>query len=145
MSEPPALPRDQCKIDAEHIHLLAAFHFVGAGLASLGLLFLFGHYAIFHSIMDNPKLWEGQKGGPPPVEFFQVFRWFYLIGGAWLVASGVINVISGIFLRARKHRMFSLIVAGLNCVHIPLGTVLGVFTLVVLMRDSVRESYDALE
>ena len=38
-----------------------------------------------------------------------------------------------------------MIVAGLNCVHIPLGTVLGVFTLVVLMRDSVRESYDALE
>jgi hypothetical protein len=27
----------------------------------------------------------------------------------------------------------------------PLGTVLGVFTIVVLMRDSVRELYDALE
>lgn len=145
MSEAPPLPRDQRKIDADHLNLLSIFHFVGAGLALLAMLFLLGHYAMFHAIMDNPKMWENRKGTPPPKEFFDVLKWFYLIAGTWLLGSGVLNVISGFFLRARKRRMFSMIVAGLNCVHIPLGTVLGVFTLIVLMRDSVRESYDALE
>jgi hypothetical protein len=36
----PPLPRDQRKIDADHLNLLAIFHFVGAGLAVLGILFL---------------------------------------------------------------------------------------------------------
>ena len=138
----PPLPRDQRKIDADHLSLLSIFHFVGAGLALLAMLFLLGHYAMFHTIFDNPKMWENQKNGPPPRELFEVFRWFYLIFGAWLVASGVLNVMSGLFIRRKKRRMFSMIVAGLNCVHMPLGTVLGVFTLIVLMRDSVRESYE---
>jgi hypothetical protein len=66
-----------------------------------------------------------------------------LFFGAWFPASGVLNVISGLCLRARKYRAFSLVVACVNCLHIPLGTVLGVFTIVVLVRDSVRELYEA--
>jgi hypothetical protein len=32
-------------------------------------------------------------------------------------------------------------VAGLNCIQIPLGTALGVFTIMVLTRDSVEAVY----
>jgi hypothetical protein len=143
MSELPPIPRDQRKIDADHLKLLSLFHFVGAGLALLGILFLLAHFAMFHAFLSNPKMWQDQKLMPPPAEFFAMFKWFYLVFGAWFFASGALNVISGFCLRARKHRTFSLIVAGINCVHIPLGTVLGVFTIVVLIRDSVRELYDA--
>ena len=52
-------------------------------------------------------------------------------------------MISGFCLHARKHRTFSLIVGGVNFLHLPLGTVLGVFTIIVLIRDSVRELYEA--
>lgn len=84
-----------------------------------------------------------QKQPLPPAEFFAVFKWLYLVLAAWFLASGLLNVISGVCLRARKHRTFSLVVAGINCLHLPLGTVLGVFTIVVLLRDSVRELYVA--
>ena len=143
MNETPPLPRNQRQIDAEHLNLLSIFHFVGTGFAVIGMLFLLAHYAMLHTVFDNPKMWENQKGGPPPAEFFAIFKWFYLIFGIWFAASGVLNVMSGLFIRARKRRTFSMIVAGINCVHVPLGTVLGVFTLIVLMRDSVRESYEA--
>jgi hypothetical protein len=139
----PPLSRDQRKIDADQLNLLVIFHFIGAGLALLGILFLLAHFAIFHAVFANPKMWENQKQGPPPAEFFAIFRWFYLVMGIWFLASGVLNVISGVCLRARKHRTFSTVVAGINCVHMPLGTVLGVFTIIVLMRDSVRELYEA--
>ena len=39
--------------------------------------------------------------------------------------------------------MFSLVVAGLNCMGFPFATVLGVFTFLVLLRESVVELYEA--
>lgn len=144
MTQLAPLPRDQRKIDKDHLNLLAIFHFVGAGLALLGLLFIAGHYALFHTFFANPKMWENQKSGPPPEEFFAIFKWFYLVFAFWFLSSGVLNLLSGLYIRARKHRVFSMIVAGLNCIHVPLGTILGVFTLIVLARDSVRELYDAI-
>ncbi len=141
MNDLPPVFRDQRKVDDNHLKLLSIFHFVVAGFAALGILFLIAHYTIFHFLFTNPKMWENQKGGPPPAEIFAVFKWFYLVGALWCVAFGVLNVLSGLFIRARKHWIFSMFVAGLNCVHIPLGTVLGVFTIIVLIRDSVGESY----
>ncbi len=143
MSDLPPLLRDQRKVDADHLNLLAIFHFVGAGFAVVGLLFLCAHYAFMHFFFANPKLWEGQKGGPPPVEIFAIFKWFYLVFALWLVVSLVLNLISGWSLRARRWRTFSLIVAAVNCLHLPVGTTLGVFTIIVLLRDSVRELYEA--
>ena len=89
-------------------------------------------------------MWENSKQAPPPAAFaqmFEIFKWFYLLGALWFICSGILNVISAFYLRTHKHRTFSLIVAGLNCVHLPLGTVLGIFTIIVLVRDSVRKAY----
>ena len=145
MSPLPPLPRDQRKIDADHLNLLAIFHFVGAGLALLGIAFLVAHYAFMHAMFTNPDIWKNQKQPMPmpPEQIFDMMKWIYLVGAVWFVTSGVLNVISGLCLRARKGRTFSLVVAGINCLHIPLGTVLGVFTIIVLIRDSVRELYSA--
>ena len=71
-----------------------------------------------------------------------IFRFVYAFFGLWFIGSGVLNLISGFCISARKHRTFSIAVAAINCLHIPLGTVLGVFTIIVLMRDSVRDVYE---
>jgi Na+-driven multidrug efflux pump len=144
VTELPPLIRDQRKADADHLRLLSIFHFVGACLAVLGLGFLAIHYLIFHAFLSNPDMWKNQKGGmPPPKEFFAMFKWFYVVFAAWFVISAVLNVLSGIFIGRRKYRTFSLVVAIINCIHIPLGTVLGVFTIIVLLRPSVLEAYEA--
>ena len=143
MNEPPPLSAASHKRDGDHLTILAIFHFIGAGFALLGILFLVGHYFMLHTFLLDPKMWANQKGGPPPPEFFAIFKWFYVVFGVWFVASGILNVISGLCLRARKHRTFSMVVAGMNCLHLPMGAVLGVFTIVVLVRDSVRELYEA--
>jgi hypothetical protein len=135
---------DQRKADADHLRLLSIFHFVGAGLAVLGMGFLTLHYIVFHAFLANPDIWRNQKGAvPPPRELFAIFKWFYVVFGAWLAASGVANLLSGLFIGRRKYRIFSLAVAGMNCIHIPFGTVLGVFTFIVLLRPSVCDVYEA--
>jgi hypothetical protein len=142
MTELAPLPSDQRKADADHLRLLAIFHFIVAGLAILGLGFLMLHYGVMHAIVGNPEMWKNQKGGGPPPQFFAILKWFYVFFGAMLVAGGVLNLLSGWSIQRKKNRIFSLVVAGVNCVQFPFGTVLGVFTFVVLLRDSVREAYE---
>ena len=138
----PVLVRDPRKTDDDHLRILAVLHFVMAGLAFVGLLFIGAHFAIMDTVFGNPDMWKNQPGSnPPPEEFFDVFKWMYLLTAVLIFAGGVGNALSGIYLRKRKNRVFSMIVAGINCMNMPMGTVLGVFTLMVLFRDSVRDAY----
>ena len=145
-STPSSLPPDvwiqnQQKRDQEHLKLLSIFHFVFGGLALLGIGFLGVHYFIMHTVFSNPDMWNSHKAPMPPKAFLDAFIWFYLFMGLLLLAGFVLNVLSGLYLRQKKHRFFSLIVGGLNCLQIPFGTALGVFTIIVLTRDTVREWY----
>ncbi len=62
-----------------------------------------------------------------------------LIG--WTV--GALLILSGRHLARHTGRMFSLVIAGLSCLQVPFGTILGVFTLNVLSRPSVAALYAA--
>lgn len=141
MNLPPPLPRDQRTIDAEHLRLLAIFHFVLAGLSLVGLLFLVAHYLMFQAFFATAGAWSKQSIPMPPKEVFTIFKWMYVVFGLWGVASAALNLLAGIFIRARTHRVFCLVVAGTNCLHIPLGAALGVFTILVLIRETVREQF----
>lgn len=145
MSTPPRLPRLPQPDDISHLTLLSVFHFVLGALSLVGLGFMLLQWFIMETMLGNPEIWKHQPGGPPPAQFMAIFKWFYLFGGACIVVAGIANVISGVFLRKRRHRMFSLVVAGLNCMAFPLGTALGVFTFIVLLRESVRSVYDSNE
>lgn len=131
--------------DNDQLNLLSIFHFVIAGLTVFGMGFLILHYTIMSTVFNNPDMWKNQRN-PPPREFMDTFSKvlivFYLFMGAILAAMFVANLLSGFFLRQRKNRIFSLVVGGVNCLQIPFGTVLGVFTIVILTRDSVREAYE---
>jgi hypothetical protein len=133
------------KKDVEHLRMLAIFHFVSAGLALAGLAFLALHYSVMQAVFADPEMFKNVKGGPPPQEFFAFMKIFYAVGSIWFVLSGVSNLMSAIYMRRRTHRVFSMVVAGFNCLYMPLGTLLGVFTFVVLGRDSVIAMYEANE
>lgn len=135
--------RDQRKADADHLRLLAIFHFVVAGLSLVGIGFLALHYTFIRVFFANPEMWKNQKGALPPPEVFGIFKWFYVFFGLILVMAAIGNLLSGLFIQRRKYRTFSLFVAGMDCLQVPFGTVLGVFTFIVLLRDSVREAYES--
>jgi hypothetical protein len=154
LNRPPPAPstspqevviQNQQKRDCEHLRLLFIFHSVFAGLALLGLAFVFVHCYIMHTVFSNPDMWKGQHNAPPPKAFFDAFIWFYVFMGAMLLIGMVLNVLSAVCLRQKRRRMFSIIVGGLNCLQIPFGTALGIFTILVLSRDSVQELYSANE
>ena len=140
---PEVTIQNQQRRDCEHLKLLAIFHFVFGGLALVGIGFLFVHYFIMHTLFSNPDMWKSQTQAMPPKAFLDAFIWFYLFMGVLLLTGLVLNVLSGLFLLHKRNRVFSLIIGGLNCLQIPFGTALGVFTIIVLSRDSVRELYSS--
>jgi hypothetical protein len=138
---PEIAAQSQQRRDREQIKLLAIFHFVFGGLALVGIAFLFVHYFIMHAMFSNPEMWKGQPQAMPTKVFLDAFIWLYLFMGFILLGVLVLNVLSGFFLLQKRNRVFSLIIGGLNCLQIPFGMALGVFTILVLTRDSVGQLY----
>ena len=137
-------PRDtdpRAIIDSEHLRLLAIFHFVAAGLAFVGVSFSSLYFVMFQAFLSNPEMWAQSQQGPPPAAMMAVFRWFISIFVIWFLIGAIGNLLSGLYLRARRHRTYSIAIAAINCLHIPIGTALGVFTLIVLTRGSVQKLY----
>lgn len=133
--------RDQRKIDNGHLRILAICHFCVAGFALMGLAFLGLHYAFMHWIFDE----AGAETVLPAMEGFDIFSilvFVYYAIGFLMLAVGVANLLSGLFMLKRKNRSFSLVVAGLDCLQFPFGTLLGVFTLTILSRDTVQIQYN---
>jgi hypothetical protein len=59
-----------------------------------------------------------------------------MIISAWALAIAV--AMAGSQLKRRAAYNYCLVVAGIECIFMPFGTVLGVLTLIVLMRPSVK-------
>lgn len=137
---PPPLPDPRVK-DEEHLRLLSVFHWVMAGLSLLGIGFMGLHYSIMRMVLGSTEIWKNSKDGPPPEFIWDLMQWFYLGFGVIILVLGVLNVMVGFYLRRKKRHIFCLVVAGFNCLNFPFGTALGVFTFIVLLRDSVLAAF----
>lgn len=127
--------------DRDHLRVLSIMHYIFAGLGVVGLGFLGAHYAMMRTFM-NPEFMKHEQN-PPPEAFMDMLVWFYVVFGAILLLGMVLNVMVAQRLKARRGRMFCMVVAALDLLQMPLGTLLGIFTLLVLSRESVRRTFDS--
>ena len=131
--------------DLEHLRLLSIFHYVVAGVTALfacfpvihlvvGLAMLFGWFAIgSHGPHNDPAASRSVA-----LLFVVIASMIILIGWAFAICI----FLAGRFLRSRRHYMFCLVMAALLCMMAPMGTVLGVFTIIVLMQPSVKPLFE---
>jgi hypothetical protein len=125
--------------DLHHLRLLSIFHYVVAGLSALC-----GSIPIIHLVMGVGILmgWFDQQSVEPPPP---LVGWlFVVIGGAGVLfgwAFAVCMAVAGSLLNRHKGYLFCLVMAGIACLVQPFGTVLGVFTILVLSRPSVKELF----
>jgi hypothetical protein len=126
--------------EQEHLRLLSTFHYVVAALAAL-----FALLPVFHLflgfVMMTAGIASGERGALPAAiagAFFVAFASLWMLLG--FAFAGCV-LAAGRFLAERRHYVFCLVVAGFCCAFSPFGTVLGIFTLLVLLRDDVREAF----
>ena len=126
--------------DKEQLRLLAVFHFIVGGLIALFACIPFIHLILGIVMIVAPGSMQS-SGQPPPT----IVGWaFVLIGGliilmGWILAGCVIA--AGRCLVKQRRYLYCLVVAGLLCLFMPFGTILGVLTIIVLVRESVKKLF----
>ncbi len=121
--------------DEHHLNLVSVFHYVVGGLTALFACIPFLHLVIGIAILSGS--FDGAESRPP--RFLGIFFVAVAAGcilAGWALATAMI--VAGRKLRARKSHTYCLVVAGIECAVIPFGTVLGIFTILLLMKDSVK-------
>jgi hypothetical protein len=128
--------------NSEQLRLLSIFHYVLGGLEILFGLFGLMYLGMGLSLALSPMTWTSQ-GQPPPPPFmgwiFVGFGALWVLGG---VTFGILTIVSGRFLAQRRHKTFSVVIGAINCLFMPLGPILGIFTIVTLSKKEVVELYD---
>jgi hypothetical protein len=132
------VPSYQMLQDAEHLKLLSIFYYISSGLSCLGSLFGFFYIAIGLMI---PKMVAPLSASSAATPFPQEMTWMILVFGiaitVFCVTTTVCQFLTARWLSARKNKTFCMVIAGISCINIPIGTALGVFTFLVVSRPSV--------
>jgi len=126
--------------DEQYLKLLSIFHYVVGGIAGLFACFPIIHFVIGLGILIS-SLTQSSQNGPPIFMglIFTLFAGGFILFG-WAFAVCIMLV--GRYISKRKNYMFCMVVAGIECMFTPFGTVLGVFTIITLVRPSVKELFN---
>ncbi len=138
---PPPTPFNANK-DVEQLRMLSIGHYVLGGMTALFGLFPLIYVFIGVAFIVSPPP-SSRPGDPPPA----AIGWIFTIIGTvislaiWAMALGTIYAGRQIA-KFQKHT-FCLVMAAVNCMlFMPFGTILGVFTFIVLLRDSVKQLFN---
>jgi hypothetical protein len=144
MSEVPGLPLPVAggsplpPETVEHLRLLALFHKIVAAMA-----FCFSMVPMIYVTLGAALLLGALKGGKdaPP----QFVGCLFLALGLTAVTTGVTYSIclfqASRFLEQRRRYTFCVVMAGLSTLFTPMGTILGIFTLMVLVKPEVKATF----
>jgi hypothetical protein len=132
---------DEMIEDLQYLKLLSIFHYVfggvGALFASIPIIYvIIGMLAFF---IPGPIHFESESLPAFIGLLFIIFGASLIVLG-WTLSACII--IAGRYLARKRHYMFCIVVAALECMCMPFGTVLGVFTIIVLSRPAVRELFE---
>lgn len=124
--------------DEEHLRLLSIFHYIVGGVAALFACFPFIHLVVGILVVNGAL---GNEGPPP------IFGWLMIgIATIMIILGGTLAaaiLVAARLLSQRTNYTYCLAVAAVECIFMPVGTVLGVFTIIVLNRSSVRALFNS--
>lgn len=123
--------------DLEHLRLLSIFHYVVAVLA--GLISCIPLIQIFLGLSMVAGWGSAHRPQDP---FPWMMGWFFVVVASTITALiwayAICLALAATYLTRRTHYTFCLVMAAISCTFTPFGTALGIFTLIVLLRPSVR-------
>lgn len=121
--------------DEEHLRLLGLYHLVVAGINAVVLIVFF-----VLPLLLGPDFLAGLNVPVPPGGKAALQE--HLIKGLLMVGLvTVILALNGWSIKKRQHYISCLILSCIECLSVPVGMILGVSSILVLRRESVREIF----
>jgi hypothetical protein len=151
MTQPDYLPYQSAgptESDRAYLNVLSILHYVWGGFTMLFSCFGIIYVVMGAVIMSGNSGFSASTGpaaasAPSPMWFGSLFAG---MGGCIVVVGwtfGILTIIAGRRIARHRSRVFTYVVAAINCMVFPFGTALGVFTFIMLTKSSVRAMYDA--
>lgn len=121
--------------DKEHLRLLMMFHYVLAAMDVVA-----GCSPIVHVAMGIAMVSGAFDAGPNPPP--PMMGWLFTVVGSTLMivfwSLAILHLLAAWWLSKRAHYHLVFAIACVECLKFPQGTLLGVFTILVLLRPSVK-------
>ncbi len=96
---------------------------------------------VFVALSHHPPTNSAQQ--PPPA----ALGWAFVVLGIFLFLLGMVFALfltfAGRSLSHRRRYWFAFVVGCIECIFVPFGTILGVFTIIVLSRESVKTLFSS--
>ncbi|WFB35803.1 hypothetical protein P3T73_16750 [Kiritimatiellota bacterium B12222] len=120
--------------DESNLNLLSIFHFVLGGLTALISCFPFIH------LLFGVLMLTEQANAEEEIPAF--VAWLFICIPATLILMGwalsICMIVAGLKLKKRKAYTFCVVIACIECLMMPFGTLLGVFTLIMLYKEPIK-------
>ncbi len=141
--------------EREHCKILAILHFVYGALAIAAIGAVFLHYSLMSSMLD----FQDSMMSDPDIQselqevefenfmslYSRIMMSIYLGTGFFLLLTGILNILSGVGLLKFRWKGLIYITSGLNCLSIPFGLTLAVFTFLNLAKPEVSRLFERWE
>jgi hypothetical protein len=129
--------------DLEHLKLLSIFHYIVGGLACFcGLLWILYIASGIILIIASGSMASDDRMGASIGGVVAIVVGIFLF--VLFEAFGILCIIAGRKYAKHEGYRFCFVLAIFTCLNFPLGTALGVFTIVVLNRPSVKALFQGL-
>ena len=159
--EAPALsPEARRAVTQERLRLLSLGYYISGAIGAVCVSFLLIHLAIFTTLSFIPQSkWNNNskpatsvasdqrntatnnRSDAPPVIIFRIAAaavgCIILVG--WIL--GGLTIYAGRCIKLRQRRTFVMIMAAINCIWIPHGTLLGIATFMTLDTPGTKEEW----
>ena len=128
--------------EKQYLSILSIFHYIVGAMTGLFACFPLIHLSIGLSMLT------GGFGPMPADEEFpaRLFGLMFVLIPAAIIFSGWLlagcMLAAGYFLSKYRHHTYCLVIAGVECIFMPFGTVLGVFTIILLVRPGIKALFD---
>ncbi|MEI8340581.1 MAG: hypothetical protein WCH43_03475 [Verrucomicrobiota bacterium] len=162
MTTPPISTESQRAVTRERLRLLSLGYYISGAIGAVCVSFLLIHLTVFTvlsfipeskwnknarsvtaPISQNEQIAKPHEvhSDAPPVIIFRiaagVIGFIILVG--WTL--GGLTIYAGRCIKMRKQRTFVHVIAGMNCIWIPYGTLLGVATFLTLSTPDAKEEW----
>jgi hypothetical protein len=123
--------------DEQYLNLLSIFHYVVGSLTALFSCAFLIHIVIGIAMLVSDS--RGQNHHPRFLAWFIILFPSVAILAGWTLSGFIIA--AGRRLKRRTSYTFCLVMAGIECIFMPFGTVLGIFTIITLMKEPVKKLF----
>ena len=125
--------------DEQYLRLISIFHYVVAGMAAL-----FSLFPTVHLVLGILFVSGALKDAQDPMVFPLVGWVFIVFASMWILCGLTFSTcvfVAGRNIGARRRYTFCLAMACLECMFMPFGTILGIFTIIFLLKDKVKAQF----